>query len=456
MGRHMMMRNIAITRWAFVAALCAAPLLAQGQTYKKISRSDLKTLQGSFADLADAAMPSVVTIRTYVGKRPLSQGSGAIFRSDGYIVTNYHVVQDAHRIAIILHNGLEYDATVMQVDERSDLAVIKIDADKLRAADFSDLKDVRVGHWTFAIGNPFGLSNFTGASSFSIGNVSSIGRSLTYDLAMEGADRYYGNLIETTAAINPGNSGGPLFNIEGKVIGIVAAIETRSGANEGVGFAIPMTSRTRRIVETLSRGEEVRYGFLGIILDSERSGRLHTVQGRRVAGVKVAEVKEGQPAHLAGLRYEDVIIELDGVPIEGSDHAIRVIGGVAPGDELRVRYVRRGRERTSTAVLLDREFARGGAHEYPPMMNWRGAQFEEMAVGQLRDRLAEGHVGIRVVSVRPASDAARRGLSVNQVVMSVNGERVRTLQQFRAAFAQAEDTIRLLMQDEKVIRFPQS
>jgi serine protease Do len=190
-----------------------------------------------------------------------------------------------------------------------------------------------VNQWAFAAGNPFGLANNSGRLSVTFGVVSALGRQLTRRLARDSELQYYGNLIETSAAINPGNSGGPLFNIEGEVIGVVTAIETSSGVNEGQGFAIPIDRHTRRILDTLKAGQPVHYGFLGVKVEdaglrrdrggvfnpgrareeAERNGSRivaspRTYHGAAIVGITFA----AGPAASAGLRAKDVIIEFDG------------------------------------------------------------------------------------------------------------------------------------------------
>jgi serine protease Do len=439
--------SASLVMFSIFVGLAIPSLPASAQRYPKLSRTDLKTLQSSFADVADEVLPSVVAIRTYQGMRLYSQGSGVIIRSDGYIVTNYHVIEESPIVKVTLHNGIEYIAAVMQVDQRSDLAVLKIHESNLRAAKLGNLEDVHVGHWTFAVGNPFGVSNFSGNPSFTIGNVSSIGRNLTQQLD-QSSTRYYGNLIETSATINPGNSGGPLFNIDGDVIGIVAAIETSSGVSEGVGFAIPISKRTRAIINSLIDGDQVRYGFLGVTIGPAENGVLHRVGRKKVHGALVASIIEDGPAYQADLRSQDVIIQLDGQPIEDSDHLIRLIGGILPGDSVNVRYVRGGRVRHTTAVLDERDI--GGdvnarhSESFAPTFNWRGADFAEMA----------NKLGLEIKDVRRGSDADHRGLQPRQVITAVNGQRVHTLEQFFKARNVAGDAISLTTLDDETIRFP--
>ena len=443
-----------------------APALVHAQTYPRLSRSDLKTLQGSFAEVADNVLPSVVAIRTYIGSeglgdrgflKSLSQGSGVIFRSNGFILTNFHVVEGATHIIAILHDGREHDAALVQADVRSDLAVLRIDGEHFKAARFGKLEDIRIGHWTFAVGNPFGLANFTGGASFSVGNVSSFGRNLT-DLLDVTDTRYYGNLIETSAAINPGNSGGPLFNIDGEVIGVVTAIETRTGVTEGVGFAIPISERTHKIIASLERGEQVRYGYMGVRVDKEPPRKRHDVLGVTVSGARMGEVLEG-PAAQAGLRDGDVVIELDGVPIRDYDHLVRVVGGAPVGTAVKARYVRKGRERTATVILGERPIASRVANglesdRQVDAENWRGAVCAEVSPGLRSElKLDAGARGILILDVVPASDAAIRGLRRLDIVTAVNGEPVGDLDQFRRVRQRATDAIRLTLTGGKTINF---
>ncbi len=448
-----------------LAIVVHAPLV-RAQGYDRLSRSDLKTIQESFADVAEDVIPSVVAIRTYIGTsdfgdrsvlRSLSQGSGVIIRSNGFILTNYHVIEDATHISVILHNGTEHDASALQIDVRSDLAVLKIDADHLRAAKFGDLKSVRIGHWAFAIGNPFGLANFTGRASFTVGNISAFGRNLTDQLDLTD-NRYYGNLIETSAAINPGNSGGPLFNVDGEVIGIVTAIETSSGVTEGAGFAIPISDRTRAIIKSLERGDEVRYGYLGVRVDRRIPNKLHSAGDRKVHGALMGEVLDG-PAATAGLRGGDVVIEFDGVPIENFDQLVRVVGATPVGSKVVTQFVRNGRKKRTTIVLgerpLDsRETVTLADGTIVPTINWRGALFAEISDRVRKDLdLAPNERGLMIVNVRPGSDAANRGLQPDQIVIAINRTPVTTIRQLRKASHEYDGKLSLKLQNNAVVRF---
>jgi S1-C subfamily serine protease len=234
-----------------VAGWCVTNATVLAAPPVRYELADLKALEQAFTDLAKEVRPSVVAIRCYqvhatdrtdppLVKLPISQGSGFIIDAAGYIATNNHVIEGADMFSVVLNNGLAYDATFVQKDDRSDLAVLKIDAEGLTPVRMGDLSEVRVNQWAFACGNPFGLAfDNAGKSSITYGVVSALGRQMTDRLTADPTKHYYGNLVETSATINPGNSGGPLFNIAGEVIGVVTAIETSTGVSEGHGFAIP-------------------------------------------------------------------------------------------------------------------------------------------------------------------------------------------------------------------------
>ncbi len=328
---------------------------------------DLRALQDAFVELADDVRPSVVAIRTYtvhdsrVAERgfitsPLNQGSGFVIDPNGYIATNQHVVAGAGAISVILDTGQTYNATVRQVDRRSDLAVLKIDAKDLRPVRRGDAGKVKVGQWAFACGNPFGLANRGGQSSVTVGVVSALAREMTDQLSVNEQLRYYGNLIETSAAINPGNSGGPLFNIDHEVIGMITAIETSTGVNEGAGFAIPINRNTWHILQTLKDGQVVRYGFMGVNVDDVPQPRSRVVAHTRAhRGAKITGINPSNgPAAKAGLRRDDIVIEIDGRTVQNSDHLVRLIQYSPVGTEVEITYLRRGVKRKTTVTLGDR------------------------------------------------------------------------------------------------------
>lgn len=353
-----------------VSAVATFVLAAHGDPPRLPARyqlADLKVLEESFVKLAEETRPSVVAIRTFFvpepsevnGRRvrmPVSQGSGFVLAANGYIATNHHVLEESNSITVILDNGLQYDARLVKGDTRSDLAVLKIDAEDLTPVRLGDLARVKVGQWTFAVGNPFGLANDHGRMSVTFGTVSQLGRNMTERLVGNSRTRYYGDLIESSSTINPGNSGGPLFNIDGEVIGVIVAIETSSGVSEGVGFAIPVSTDTRRVLEVLKQGEDVQYGCLGVeIRTTEARGRSANTQPKQVfSGAEITGIVADGPADTAGLKEGDVITELNGAPVENADHLVRMVSYSPVGAQINLTFLRRSDKHTVAVTLGDR------------------------------------------------------------------------------------------------------
>ncbi len=329
--------------------------------------ADLKALERAFVKLADEVRPSVVAVRTYLvvsgegrsrnNRRSYSQGSGFVLSSSGDIGTNFHVIEDADAVTVTLSDGSTHDAEILSADRRRDLAVLHIEVRGLKPIRFADLSKVRPNQWSFAAGNPFGLANRDGNTSVSWGTVTALGREMTGPLVGNSQTEYYGNLIETSAAINPGNSGGPLFNLRGELIGVVTAIETSSGVNEGAGFAIPANEDTIRILQTLQAGEQVRYGFLGVEV-----GPVPPPTSRRVArslaarGALISRISPPDgPAGRAGLKAEDIVVSVDGQAVANSDELVRLIQYKPVGSTITLAFLREKIKRTAKVTLGDRE-----------------------------------------------------------------------------------------------------
>ncbi|MFQ5491682.1 MAG: trypsin-like peptidase domain-containing protein [Phycisphaerae bacterium] len=439
---------------------------------------DLRDLQEAFVRLAKRVKPTVVAVRTYatvpLGPRdpnsqvqrrevPRSHGSGAILSHDGFILTNTHVIEGAQAIGVVLHDGREFEAKLVQADQRSDLAVLKIDTAGLRSVKFGDLEDVRQGQWCFAMGNPFGLANATGQLSVTYGIVAALGQDLSNELNAgiddDWAVRYYGNLIQTSAAINPGNSGGPLFDIDGRMIGVVTAIASSSGVTEGLGFAIPMSELNRRIIETLRKGEAFSYGYLGVQFNQSPRGTPTRRRGVRITGL----APPNGPAGRAGLRAADVIVEFSGVPVRDADHFQRLIGGTPAGTTAVVKYLRDGQERSARITLDARPVNQVAMGEDARLAEvrtivWRGATLQEPPPSLLRAAgLTDEESGLAVVSVEPNSDADRGGLEAPQMILFFDDHRVRSVEDFIEADQRASDRVRLKVHGHsgiKTVRMP--
>jgi len=274
-------------------------------------------------------------------------GSGFIFNSRGYILTNQHVVDQASGIKVSTSLGETFDATLVGQDDNTDLAVLKIDPGKneLAVAPLGDSDDLCIGEWAIAIGSPFGLLLDDPQPTVTVGVISAVGRDIRPDRGTEG--KVYANMIQTDAAINPGNSGGPLLNALGEVVGINTFIFTQSGGSVGMGFAIPI-NRARRIAEDLIRGGKVRHPWLGIRvqdLSREIATGLGYKEGEYTQGVLVADVQRLSPAAASGtVRPGDLVAALNGRHVRSSEDWAGEMLDVRVGEPVNLTLLRDGRE----------------------------------------------------------------------------------------------------------------
>ena len=279
-------------------------------------------------------------------RRSESTGSGVIVRADGYILTNDHVVEGATGgiVTVTLADGREFQGRVF-ADSKSDLAVVKIDpgATPLPVAGFADSDSVRSGQWAIAVGSPFDLQN-----TMTVGIISALGRHQSIGNDPTQPPRYYPDLIQTDAAINPGNSGGPLFNIDGKVVGINVAIESPVEGSAGVGFAIP-SDIAQEVMNSLIQSGKVTRGYLGLAPD-DLTPALQAQYGVK-EGAFVRDVRLDSPAGKAGLQAADVVTAFDGRPIKSEVGLRERISATPPGKAVSVAYVRDGRPGALTVTL---------------------------------------------------------------------------------------------------------
>ena len=280
-------------------------------------------------------------------KQMMGLGSGVIVTTEGHILTNNHVIDGADDIIVTLGSEKrEYVAKKIGTDPESDLAVLKIEGSKVQAITFTDSDKVRIGDVVLAVGNPFGLTR-----SVSAGIVSSTGRG---GMGMGGAGgAIYENYIQTDASINPGNSGGALVDIEGRLVGINTSIFSRSGGNEGIGFAVP-SNLARSAMESILKNGRVVRGFLGIRMQDVDESLAKGLKFPGESGVAVTEVTEGSPAAKAGLKRGDVVVEVDGRKVETSRDLLLRVGALTPGTKVNVKVARDGDEKSLVVELGER------------------------------------------------------------------------------------------------------
>jgi len=344
--------------------------------------------------------------------QPRSLGSGFILSSDGYILTNNHVVEDAERIIVRLRDRRELEATLIGADPRSDLALLKVDAHDLPAVKTGRSETLKVGEWVLAIGSPFGFDY-----SVTAGIVSAKGRSLPNE-----NNENYVPYIQTDVAINPGNSGGPLFNLAGEVVGINSQIYTRSGGFMGVSFAIPIDVALD-VVAQLKADGHVSRGWLGVVIQEVSRELAESFGLDKPAGALVARVAPGSPAAAAGIKEGDIIVAFNGTPIDLSADLPHVVGRTKAGSTAKLLVVREGKRQDMKVVvgeLPDSEQkiaqATAGARE-PSRLGLVAAPIS--AVTRQRSGVEKG---VEVTEVDgPAADA---GLRPGDVITRLNNQEI--------------------------------
>ena len=338
-----------------------------------------------------------------------SAGSGVIVdAARGYILTNHHVVEGADEIQISLIDGKILDAEIVGSDAATDIALIKVDAENLVEMPIGDSESVRAGDFVLAIGNPFGLGH-----TVTSGIVSALGRT---GISRNG----YEDFIQTDASINPGNSGGALVNMRGELIGINSAIISRSGGNVGIGFAVP-TEIAESIMRQILDFGEVRRGLLGVTIqaiDPEVAEALNSSVDR---GALITEIVPGSAAERAGLKVDDIIVRVNNKKITDASELRNTIGLMGSGEDVRISYIRDGKERKTTAKLGQLQLARSAGTDLHPGLT--GAQFATSS--------ASSASGIEVTAVEADSPAAQRGLRAGDIIIQVNRRPVRDLEQLR-------------------------
>ncbi|MEJ2515897.1 MAG: DegQ family serine endoprotease [Gammaproteobacteria bacterium] len=345
-----------------------------------------------------------------------SAGSGVIIDArKGYVVTNAHVVEGAEEISVTLQDNRSFDAEVVGSDPASDVAVLKISPDDLTEIELANSSTAEVGDFVFAIGNPFGLGH-----TVTSGIVSALGRS---GINPDG----YEDFIQTDASINPGNSGGALVNLRGELLGVNSAILSRSGGNIGIGFAIP-SDMVRTIMDQLIEFGEVRRGLLGVNIYTITPDIAEAYGVEETQGALISQGMPDSAAAEAGLEAGDIIVSVDGEPVENANELRNAIGLKRSGDTVRLEVIRDGDSRRVTATLGEQaREVQVAAEELHPGL--QGAELETLDESSPR---YEGESGVLVVNVVPGSPAAQRGLRPGDVIIAANRRRVTTLADLQA------------------------
>ena len=463
------------TASALALALAVTPLMAQTPVALVDGASVSQHMPSSFADLVEAVSPAVVMITTTAtvstpaqgfpmfpddspfgdlfrdfgfrdrpdrgapppfmrrGPRQSSAlGSGFVIAPDGYVVTNHHVIEGADEIEIEFKDGTRRSASVVGTDPKTDVALLKVEATDLPYVEFGDSDKARVGDWVLAMGNPLGQG-----FSASTGIVSARNRELsgTYD-----------DYIQTDAAINRGNSGGPLFDMQGKVIGVNTAILSPNGGSIGIGFSMA-SNVVGKVVEQLREHGETRRGYLGVTVQDVTDEMVEPLGLKKAEGALVNNVPAG-PASAAGIEAGDVIITFDGKPVANIRDLVRRVGDSPAGEAVPLTVLRDGKPVDLEITLGRREIAEGTARPGDAPDDGGSTDAGEqlgMTLTPLTPQLAEelglprDLSGLVVQDIDPEGSAAGQGLQTGDVITTVNRQPVTSLADLKRLVAEAKD-----------------
>lgn len=337
-----------------------------------------------------------------------SLGSGFIISSDGYVLTNDHVVEQMDTITVILSDQREYTATLIGSDERSDLALLKVDAKDLPTLTLAKDETLKVGQWVIAIGSPFGLDY-----SASAGIISAIGRSIP----SARSESNYVPFIQTDVAINPGNSGGPLFNMDGEVVGINSQIYSPSGGSVGLSFAIPASLAVDVVAQLKDKGRVDR-GWLGVAIQDVDKNLANSLGVNKPMGALISELDDAGPAAKSGLKAGDLIIKFNGNEVHTSSDLPYLVGRTAPKSKVPVVIMRKGKEQNLTVTVGILPVSPAEAATRPaasPIDN--AVDVLGLAVSTLEQTQRGGaEAGVVVNDVKPGSPAAEAGIQAGDII----------------------------------------
>ncbi len=362
----------------------------------------------------------------------MAAGSGFIISADGYVVTNNHVVSDATKVTVVFEDGSEQVAEVVGTDERTDLAVLKIEGDDLPFVTFEE-EASRVGDWVVAVGNPFGLGG-----TVTVGVISGKGRNI--------GGSNYGDFLQIDAAVNTGNSGGPAFNTNGEVVGVNTAIYSPNGGNVGIAFAIP-ASTVKQIVNQLVEDGTVTRGYLGVSIQDVSRDIADSLGLDQPRGAIVREPASDGPAGDAGVKSGDVITAVDGEQIDDALDLSRTIASKAPDSTVELTIWRDGGEITIPVTLFELQVDSGDEEPAAPVPAEEVPQ-ATTSLGMTLVPNGDGTGGLLIQNIEPDSEAAKMGLAVGDVVLEVDNQAV----QSTGDFDQAVDGVRSKGLDRALIK----
>jgi serine protease Do len=350
-------------------------------------------------------------------RKQMGEGSGVIVDPTGYILTNYHVVAGADKFTIRLLGGKELKGTVQGTDPKTDLAVVHVEAKDLAVATLGDSDKIQVGEWAIAIGSPFGLEE-----TVTVGVISAKGRSGL-------GTGTYEDFIQTDASINPGNSGGPLVDIDGQVIGINAMIIQ---PGQGIGFAIPINLAKKIMTELIAKGKVIR-PWVGIGLQDLTEELMKSFNVKEKEGALISQVREGSPAEKAGLKVEDIIVEMDGKKVKNSQDVVREVLKREVGQQIRFEVIREGKRveiSVTTAQMPSEPMEQTGTK---PEKEWFGLRVTTVTSDIAKQLGLAKAEGVVIEGVEMGSAAQVAGLRKGDVISEVNRQKIKDENDYRNA-----------------------
>ncbi len=376
-----------------------------------------------------------------VDDAPISYGSGFITSSDGYILTNAHVVSNTSNIKVTLNDKREFQAKLIGLDVSSDIALLKIEADKLEAVEIGSSTDLKVGEWVAAIGAPFGFDN-----TLTAGIVSAKGRSLPND--------NYTPFIQTDVAINPGNSGGPLFNLKGQVVGINSRIYSGSGGFMGISFSIPIDI-AMNVADQLRTTGKVSRGQLGVQVQEVDYNLAKSFGLEKPKGALVVKVTPAGPADLGKVESGDIIISVNDKPVESSKDLPMMIGAIAPGQTIKLGMWRNQKEITTNVKLGEMSSKTPSAATHGTTTQPDEAEGELITdlgldLGNLTENIkTDSKLDYGLLVLNATGKAADAGIFRGDIILTVNATKVSTVEEFKNAFGNSKESVPILLKRGK-------
>ena len=352
-------------------------------------------------------------------RKAQSLGSGFVYSSDGYIITNHHVIADAEQIIVKLNDKRELEAKLIGSDASSDIALLKIKVKNLKPVKIGKSEKLKVGQWVLAIGSPFGFE-----STVTAGIVSAINRSLPND--------NYVPFIQTDVAINPGNSGGPLFNLQGEVVGINAQIFSRSGGFMGLSFAIPMDV-AENVIEQLKKSGKVSRGWLGVYIQEVTNNLAKSFGMKKPTGALISKIIPDGPASKSDLKVGDIILKFDGKDITTSSSLPPIVGNTKVGKNVKIEILRNGKKKNIKFKVQELPMQKTAevikSNSSPETKKILGMTVANLSAEERKSLSAGNNFGIKVTDVS-GNPAYESGLLKNDIIYQISGKNIQNIKQF--------------------------